>query len=100
MKYKLSNSKVLNLLGLILITIGSLILAINTGKTLTVNTVLMEHIQKSYGLASMGPMSDIERDNFIKVVKSAKTKNLFGYSLFIVGFGLQAVIATLKLKKE
>ena len=100
MKYNISYKKVLNLFGLVLITIGALILTINTGKTLSVNTVLMEHIQKSYGLVSMGPMSDIEKENFLDVVSSAKRNNIIGYCLFSVGFSLQVVAALIDFRNK
>jgi hypothetical protein len=100
LKHSRSHAKWINLFGLIFVTVGALILAINTGKTLKVNTILMDHIQKAYGFVDMAPMLDADKNNFLKVVNSARIWNFMGYLFFVLVFILQLLYTTLNLKKS
>lgn len=80
-----------SLVGLVLATIGSLLLSKSTDLLLNSNTELMTIISNAFGYASMSPIQANVIQDFSSNLSIARIYSWIGYCLFGVGFALQLV---------
>lgn len=85
------NYNCFNIIGLIVITVGAILLTISSEKQINSINGLMNHIKKAYGYASMGPISDTDKIKFDKNITITKWMSKIGYLFFIIGFVFQLI---------
>jgi hypothetical protein len=79
-------------LGLILNTAGAIVLVVGSNKVIDVLTKFVDTITPTYGTFGQGSVvlriKELGKE-FNKAKRQARTINLIGYALFILGFILQ-----------
>lgn len=79
-------------LGLILNTAGAIVLVVGSNKIVDVLTKFVDTITPTYGTYEQGsviPKIKELGEEFNKAKRQARTINLIGYALFVLGFILQ-----------